>query len=89
MMIDILSVVTNEVHSSNSVFGYVNDLLIERALAMLMQTNADLFKLARVQVRENVVFTDPGVVKRFYKSDWKFKVLENSAMIGFTPILKP
>lgn len=36
MMVDILSVITNEVHSSNSVFGYVNDLLIERALAMLM-----------------------------------------------------
>lgn len=36
MMIDILSVVTNEVHSSNSVFGPVNDLLITRALSMLM-----------------------------------------------------
>lgn len=43
VMIELLTMVPNLVISSESVFGYVNDNLITRALKMLMQTNADLY----------------------------------------------
>lgn len=53
-MIDIFGVVPNEVHTIYSSFGPVNDLLITRALAMLMQTNANLFTLSKNAVLEAV-----------------------------------
>lgn len=60
-MINVTGVVPNSVHTVYSSFGPVNDLLIERALAMLMQTNADLFSLTNVAVRTSVAFTVPKI----------------------------
>lgn len=88
-MVDILSIYTGDVISSESVFGSVNDNLITRALRMLMQTNADLFFAVVPQVLNNVLITTPKKMYDYLKEeDFEFKILESSAMLGITPNLQ-
>jgi hypothetical protein len=45
--IDVTGIVPGDVNTIYSSFGEVNDLLITRALTMLMQTNANLFAISK------------------------------------------
>lgn len=50
----IKGIIPGDVISTYSSFGEVNDLLISRALAMLMQNNADLYAISVATVKSYI-----------------------------------
>lgn len=79
-----------EVVTTYSSFGYVNDLLIQQALNVYMQNNANLFQIAVAATQKQVSMTIGNKFKHFYsKDDWDFIVMEDCVNVGLTPDWAP
>jgi hypothetical protein len=68
----------------------VNTLLIQQALSMLMQNNANLFAISVVATQKVIQFPVTPRIKKHLLSrdDWDFIVIENGINLGLTPTLQ-